>query len=507
MAQLIGQAHGADKLVRYSLIAGESALAAHAPEQALAYFERALATKGDQAMDNETAALLFGLGRAQLAKLAPRDWGPTVTIMRRAFDYYAETGDVSSAVAVAAHPLPDSLGIGQTEIAELIAGALTLVPSDSLEAGRLLSSHGWLSGVVEADYEAAQAAFERALAIAERQSDAALERRTLARAAFVDAFHLRWQDCLTKGLHALELARDAEDLRHEVTAHRLVAWALTVQGEREQARFHAAAALACAERLRERWSLASVGFHNELLSLYEGDWRAAREISELGLAAQPWDPRHLGLRAVLEYELGEFEEGAPYIARLQEAVRSVPPPGPTGDHVFMAALVPLLGHIAGADDRLVEVRALAEGVLSLPRLPPGLAMVTKVGLALIAVERRDAQAAEALYAAIDPEKGTAVWLVPFAVDRLLGLLALTCGWIDAAVRHFEDGLAFCDRAGYRAQYAWTACEYAEALLARGGPGDRDKAVALQDEALALARELGMRPLMERILARREILTA
>jgi hypothetical protein len=97
--------------------------------------------------------------------------------------------------------------------------------------------------------------------------------------------------------------------------------------------------------------------------------------------------------------------------------------------------------------------------------------------------------------------------IPLTFDRLLGLLAVTCGRVDAALAHFEEGLAFCDRAGYRPEHAWTAGDYAEALLARGGPGDRDKAVALQDVALATARELEMRPLMERILARREILTA
>jgi hypothetical protein len=50
-------------------------------------------------------------------------------------------------------------------------------------------------------------------------------------------------------------------------------------------------------------------------------------------------------------------------------------------------------------------------------------------------------------------------------------------------------------------------DYADALLQRAGPGDRARAVALQDEALGIARELGMRPLMERVLARREILKA
>ena len=37
---------GTEKLVRYSLLAGEGALAAYAFEEALAYFEQALAAKG-----------------------------------------------------------------------------------------------------------------------------------------------------------------------------------------------------------------------------------------------------------------------------------------------------------------------------------------------------------------------------------------------------------------------------------------------------------------------------
>ncbi len=45
------------------------------------------------------------------------------------------------------------------------------------------------------------------------------------------------------------------------------------------------------------------------------------------------------------------------------------------------------------------------------------------------------------------------------------------------------------------------------LKERDGEGDREKAVQLLDEALALSSEMGMRPLMERVLSRREILRA
>ncbi len=45
------------------------------------------------------------------------------------------------------------------------------------------------------------------------------------------------------------------------------------------------------------------------------------------------------------------------------------------------------------------------------------------------------------------------------------------------------------------------------LRERDADGDRTQAVSLLDESLAISRELGMRPLMERVLSRREILKA
>ncbi len=93
-----------------------------------------------------------------------------------------------------------------------------------------------------------------------------------------------------------------------------------------------------------------------------------------------------------------------------------------------------------------------------------------------------------------------------ADDRLLGLLCHTMGDLGQAVAHFEDALSFC-RNGFQPELAWTCCDYADTLLQRNEAGDREKAMSLLDESLAISSELGMRPLMERVLFRREILRA
>ena len=60
---------GTDKLVLYSLAAGERALGTFAWEEAIAHFQRALAAKEGLLMDGEMADFLFGMNQAQFAIL------------------------------------------------------------------------------------------------------------------------------------------------------------------------------------------------------------------------------------------------------------------------------------------------------------------------------------------------------------------------------------------------------------------------------------------------------
>ena len=92
-------------------------------------------------------------------------------------------------------------------MARYIGQALQLVPPDSLTVGRLLCSYGAELGRVEADYDGAQAAFARALEIAQKEGDPRLEARTLAASSNVDFFHQLIQESLGKNLRAVQLAQ------------------------------------------------------------------------------------------------------------------------------------------------------------------------------------------------------------------------------------------------------------------------------------------------------------
>ena len=295
--------------------------------------------------------------------------------------------------------------------------------------------------------------------------------------------------------------RGAADPHTEIAARRAVAFTMTATGDREGAKLHTTAALAQAQQLRESWWLTSTSFSRQLGCLYAGDWEEARRMSELGLATASNDPRHLSLRAFLEYELGRPDEGAAYLARLHEVAESEPPPGPIADHVFLAVTIARVARSADSGESLDVAVWFAEGVLSLPKLNPVLAAYATAALGLVAVLRGDAPAAERVYRDVEVRRGTASFFVPLAVDRLLGLLCSACGRMDAAQAHFDDALSFCARAGYRPEYARTAADCAEALAARAWPGDDARAADLHDQALDIARVLGIRALLDRLESR------
>ena len=502
---------GPEKLARYSLVAGERALASYAFEDARAHFERGMAASGialsgtETAPDEKAADFLFGMARA----LSATSVGPQLVAafinLTRAFEYYAEAGNVAQAVAAAEFPIapPPSRLPG---VAQLMARALTLVPADSHEAGRLLSRYGGVLGAAEGDYEGAQQALRGAIAIARREGDVALEVQTQAYAANVSGVHLRWQESVDNGLRAIELSTGDEHTWADLSARYWIVVPLILTGDLDAARPHALALSELADRRSTTQQSAGQGFSLiTTLVCLEGDWKAGREYSERGLEAAPLHSPLLFSRALLEHQMGEHARGSEYLESLLEAMGRAGP-----DHSLAAArasnTIPAIARITGISDRLEIAEAAAEGILREQFANAFVMMQAKAALALLAVLKGDEPAAEEHYDYLQEHRGKMIWTVS-SVDRLLGLLSQTMGNLDQATAHFEDTLAFCRKAGYRPELAWTCCDYADTLRERGNDGDKEQAVTLLDESLAISSELGMRPLMERVLSRREILKA
>ncbi len=380
-------------------------------------------------------------------------------------------------------------------------------PNPTRQGASSLATGGVLGGA-ENDYEGAEQALGRAIAIARREGDLPLEAQALADAAGVSGRHLHWQDSVDHGLRAIELAIGDESPFSALAPRFSIVSSLLRMGELDAARPQALVLRDMVERRSTPRSFAFSFFYIASLSLLEGDWKAVREYSDRGLEVSPLSGPLLLPRVMLEYETGESAQGEVYLERLLEATRPF--------EYLAAARMPMtiaaIARITGVPDRLEMAEAAASAYFTEQASSNNLAMWAKVGTALLAVQKGDQSAAAEHYAYLQGQRGTMITTV-ISVDRLLGLLSQTMGNLDQAMAHFEDALAFCGKAGYRPELAWSCCDYADAMLDPTESSrqttweSRQKAISLLDESLTISSELGMRPLLERITERQERIQA
>jgi len=502
---------GAEKVVKYSLIAGERAIARLAYRDALTYFQRALASKLGRtgmehgavvAHDAEMAAILFGLGRAQAATAQRHQMQEAVASLVHAFDYYVKAGDIEHAVRVAQYPVIPITGV--TGLSSLIERVLGLVPPDSHESGRLRSRQVRVLGLEMGDYAGAMESFDRAIAIARRENDTALQIQALAEAASVDGYHLRLHDALQKSMAAMEPARDADEPHAMFVAHNWAASVLMAMGEVDRARSYAQESLAIAGRLHDSHRISGSLDTLACLARLEGKLDIARAYNDRGLSETPTDARLLAFRAMVEFETGNTQAAEPYLGKLLSSARASRP-GPIFLNAYVAMVAPLVARKAPErSSQLAGVaRTAIDAVLSSHVATPSVLLFAHIGKGLLAVEAGDAVEARRQYSAIEPHKGTFVYGGLTTVDRILGLLAAAGGNTQLALRHFNDSAALCVRAGHFAGKARALVDTAEAELAMGRSGERADAASTLEEALDLAGRLGLRPMQDRISALKE----
>ena len=84
------------------------------------------------------------------------------------------------------------------------------------------------------------------------------------------------------------------------------------------------------------------------------------------------------------------------------------------------------------------------------------------------------------------------------MNRACGHLAFAIREFGEAISRFEAVLEFFEGSNNRPQIAWFSSDCAEALLARDAPGDAARAAWLIERGIALAEDIGMPPLVERL---------
>ncbi|NIP81641.1 MAG: AAA family ATPase [Gemmatimonadetes bacterium] len=482
---------GPAKVIEHSTTAARHALASHAYDEADRHFQRAL-ERLERSPDPPGAAdLLFGRGQAKAA-ISPR-WNRQAAWdhLRRAAELRLTAGDAAGATAAVTYPgiTPE----GARDVAAVVLRVLQRVDPASPEAGWLWARYGAAVYFETGDYDRSREAIERALAIARREADPALELRALAYAAAVDHFDGRWREVLAEGRLVVELAGGIEDAHAETYARYRISFALAFTGRADVAEAEARLNLTRAESLHDRGLLEDALYVNAVLAQLQGRWPRARDFIRRGLAIAPHHLPLLHLGVLLEHEVGELDEGSRYLERLRQAAAHAGPYPLRG--AFAALAIPQAmelrddGEVRPSDDRPTG------------HAVPAARFLVTAGRALEAVRSGDAPAAEDALSRLQHARGTIV--APLMVtDRLLGRLARAVGRADRADRHFRDSIGFCAKAGYAPELAWSCHDAAQLLLSRDRDEPGGEAARILDRGLEIATRLGMRPLMRRLEALR-----
>ncbi len=490
---------GSTKVAQYSSMAGEKALESYAFEHALQYFERALASREGEPIDANTAQVLFGLGRAKCIVEPDNLRQDGVELLGRAFDYFASVGDIRQALAVAEYPVITQAGV--SDMHSILSQAIQLVPQESHEAARLKSRLARVLAIEQCDVEGAAEAGHRALAIAAREGDRQLEKRTLAELAAAYFYDLQYEKSREYAERSLLVAGDTEDPLYDSLAHQWASFACFSSIETfdiTKAKAHFEELLDASIKCGQPSRIATAYLAKLLLARLEGDWESAREFAQAGDdISRDYIPL-LAAWSKMECESGNYETGIAKTNRLIEIMRAAPK-APNFAHAFAASTAGYVGRVTGRRDLVEAASEAARVVVESSKQTRFVAHLAQLGLAETAALDGDAALARQVYRYLKSSQHTIVQDIQ--IDRVLGRMATLFNVVDAA-GHFEDALAFCRKAGYRPELAWSCCDYADMLLERDGDGDRRKAATLLDESLAISSELGMRPLTERVLSRK-----
>lgn len=487
-----------DREARYARMAGERAIAAYAWIEARAFFEQALEALRTDASAPDRAAILFGLGRAELRSLSYPDIQRGWDNVARAFDLYEEVGDSRAAVEVAIRSqYNEAASLHGT--ARVISRALEMVAPGSVEAGHLLRLYGGAIRYEEEDAAGSLNALEQALEIARSSGDRQLETSVLAdQSAFS---HRDFEDdrAVELGRQAIELARETDQPFEEASSHFFVAVALVALGDPDGAWRHTEAQLRVHEKIGR--SQAKPLYVQYIIAYLRGDLSKMDEVGGNLAVENPGDAVQLMLVGIGEWHAGKRSNVETRIRAAQLDARTGPLLLQRVNNLrYLALAARLMDRTSDA----IRAGEMARSILSIPELTPADEANVRIAAGLAAVATGDAQEVAEHYGRLKNLRSSGFgWPFPICSDRLLAILAHSSGMARKAGSHFESALDITRKAGYRLEFAWTCHDYGESLLDSGDSASVERAGALIEDGLEASRELGLVAIEERLVGLRE----
>ena len=498
---------GAGKAVSYSARAGQRAMALLAYEEAARLFQMALAALAlarSPGEDQARCRLLLALGDALTRmgeRQAAREELRRAEGIARRYRLAEELGRVALAYAGRTF----ERGASDRHVITLLEDARALLAEDEGPLRARILAHLAVALRDQPDRGPRDGLSREAVALARTLDDPLTLAYTLACRVNALMGPGDPQERLAIAEELRAVARVAQDKELENTGEHHRAMVFLQAGRMAEYReaLDAAQRLAVEQRQPGARCLATVV--EASLALLVGRFADAEALVEsalrFGASSVPWDAvifSRVQLFA-LRSEDGRLAEMEPAIRRSVEEFPTRP--------LFRCLLAGLLTELGEEDQARSAFEQLAADRFA--GIPVNNDLLLSLShLAEVAWFLRDADRGALLHGLLLPYRGLVVDTLESstgAVDRYLGLTAMTAGDLQAAERHLQDALRLNDRIGARPWTARTQRDLASVLLARDQPGDREQAVGLLASALGTARRLGMTAFAER--AREDLASA
>ncbi|MEE8346318.1 MAG: protein kinase [Dehalococcoidia bacterium] len=491
-----------DKAIDYATRAAERAVTLTAYEDAAGHYQTAIKSleAKDKKDEEKRLDLLLAMGEA---RNSAGDRDTAKEIFLQAADVARTLKDAASlgravlgfAGIFGEWGLVDDLTVGLLEEALDALGA-----EDSALRALLLSRLGielWMSG----SPEPAEVPSRESVEVARRVGDPR---------ALTDALWIRYlvlggpenvEDRLSAGVEVVRAGEEAGAPEKGVYGHYFRIVALLELGDVQAGRDAVEAYARQATELRMPHILGWAALFRASFASLEGRFQEAERLNQEALSwvQRTQEPLLAQMQRVQALSLRREREGMKAMeADIKTEAEVTPSPfWPT----WLAIAYSEAGRLEEARGQL-DISA-ARDFADLPRDGNWLGLMASLAQACTLVG--DADRAATLYKMLLPWAERNIAPAGFgyylgSVSQYLGLLATTMERWDEAARHFEDALGMNARMGARPWVAHTQDEYADMLLRRDEPGDREKALELLAQALDTAQELGMNALVERALA-------
>jgi class 3 adenylate cyclase/tetratricopeptide (TPR) repeat protein len=489
----------AGKAISYARRAGEAAISALAPDDAVRYFSQALELASPGAVEPIVRLdLLIGLGTAQHQTGNP-DFRETLLEAAQGARQLGDTERLVKAALANSREFFSSMGQLDSEKVDVLEAALAALPeTDTSERARLLATL-CAELIYHSPLDRRLALADEAGAMARRLGDPATLIDVLNRCSTAIRFPSTVARQLDETAEAVLLAKTIDDPSRLLSASMNGAICALFVGQFDRFAEHLTTVQAVAEALRQPQIVWEAKFITALQAMTRGDATEAEQLAtaalEVGTASgQPDAFSFFGSQLMRVRNMqGRYGEMVPLVADAAEKNPAIP--------TYKAVLA--VAHLEAGDEAaaLELLDKAGEASFSLPQdssWSTGMVLYARVAIELV-IQDHAGKLLDLLAPFHDqiPHNGLTS-SEPTAM--YLGGLAAVLGQYDDAEKYFAEATDLNVRGGMRFAEAHTNLLRGRMLRARGGPSDAERARELLEQARSVSAASGYATIERRAAA-------